>query len=118
MASETAIETAEISIRNTSKYLTIVSLVQHKGKMEIMKRWKIEPSDSQNILIKKSPTRKPQFLLFDFDGYQVRSPFTVSQRIIIRQSVPTVPSKPKKPLLINLDWADSSEVGSDGDYES
>jgi hypothetical protein len=117
MAAETHIETASISIRNTSKSFAIVSLVQHKGKIETMKRWKIEPSGSQSIFIKKSPERRPQFLLFDFDGYQVRSPFTHSQRIIIRQPIPLVPSKPTKPLLINLDWDSSdADLGCDNDY--
>lgn len=117
IASETSMETASIFIRNISQSVAIVSLVQRKGKVEVMQRWKIEPSGSQSILVKKSPERRPQFLLFDFDEYQVRSPFITDQRIIIRQPVSTVPSKPKRPLLINLEWADSSDTSSNCEYD-
>ena len=117
MAAETHIDTASISIQNTSKSLTIVSLVQRKGKVEVINPWKVEPSCSQRIFIKKSSEKKPQFLLFDFDGYQLRSPFThSSQCIIIRQPAPVVPSKPTRPLLINLDW-DASDTSSSCDYD-
>jgi hypothetical protein len=113
-----AAEKKSISIRNSSKSIAIVSLMERHGKMKVMERWKIKPLHSQDIFIKKSLEQRLQTLVFYFDeGYQLSFPLTTSQRIIIEQPVSLVPSKRAKHFFINLDCTDSTEVSliSDND---
>ncbi len=106
-----------IKIRNEASSVVTVSLIERRGKIKFMDRWKIEPSCSQDIFIKQSSQQKSQFITFDFDGYQIQSPFTPSQRIIIREPISLVPGKPTRPLLINFDWIDSSDTNSNSNND-